>query len=72
MQSRYGPAHRGPGVLNLLKLVMVMVEDGAAMCVAGSHESKPVRKLKGHNVQVSHGLAESLEQLAPESDEFQQ
>ena len=72
MRSRYSPAHRGPGVVNVLKLVMVMVEDRAAQCVAGSHKSKPVRKLKGHNVQVSHGLAESLEQLAPESGEFQQ
>ena len=41
------------------------------MCVAGNHESKLVRKLKGRNVQVSHGLAESLEQLELESPEFQ-
>ena len=41
---------RGPGVTNVLKLVMSMVEDGVALCVAGNHESKLVRKLKGRNV----------------------
>ena len=63
---------RGPGVVNALKLVMSMVADGTALCVAGNHESKLVRKLKGRNVQVSHGLAESLEQLEMESPEFRQ
>ena len=51
---------------------MSMVEDGAALCVAGNHESKLVRKLKGRNVQVSHGLAESLEQLENESASFRE
>ncbi len=63
---------RGPGVVNVLKLVMSMVADGTGLCVAGNHESKLVRKLKGRNVQVSHGLAESLEQLELESPEFRQ
>ncbi len=63
---------RGPGVVNVLKLVMSMVANGTALCVAGNHESKLVRKLKGRNVQVSHGLAESLAQLDLEPPEFQQ
>ncbi len=63
---------RGPGVVNVLKLVMAMVADGTALCVAGNHESKLVRKLKGRNVQVSHGLTESLEQLGMEPPEFRQ
>ena len=63
---------RGPGVAKVLKLVMSMVADGAALCVAGNHESKLVRKLQGRNVQVSHGLAESLAQLEMESPVFQQ
>ena len=62
---------RGPGVVNVLTLVMSMASDGTALCVAGNHESKLVRKLKGRNVQVSHGLAESLAQLEMESPEFQ-
>ena len=63
---------RGPGVTNVLKLVMSMVADGVALCVAGNHESKLVRKLQGRNVQVSHGLAESLAQLEMESPAFRQ
>ena len=63
---------RGPGVVNVLKLVMSMVAGGEALCVAGNHESKLVRKLKGRNVQVSHGLAESLAQLEAEPLEFRQ
>ena len=63
---------RGPGVTEVLRLVMNMVESGTALCVAGNHESKLVRKLRGRNVQVSHGLAESLQQLEMESGEFRQ
>ena len=61
---------RGPGVVKVLKLVMSMVAEGSALCVAGNHESKLVRKLQGRNVQVTHGLAESLAQLDSESGEF--
>ena len=61
---------RGPGVAKVLRLVMDMVADGVALCVAGNHESKLNRKLRGRNVQVSHGLAESLEQMEAESPSF--
>ena len=63
---------RGPGVARVIRLVMNMVRDGTALCVAGNHESKLVRKLRGRNVQISHGLAESLEQLEMEPPEFRQ
>ncbi len=63
---------RGPGVAEVLKLVMSMVGDGVALCVAGNHESKLVRKLKGRNVQVSHGLAESLAQMEMETPAFRE
>ena len=63
---------RGPGVVEILKLVMSMTAEGTALCVAGNHESKLVRKLQGRNVQVTHGLAESLAQLEVESPEFRQ
>ena len=56
----------------VLQLVMDMVSDGVALCVAGNHESKLLRKLQGRNVQVSHGLAESLAQLELESPAFRQ
>lgn len=54
---------RGPGVVETLELVMNMVEDGSAICVAGNHEAKLQRALAGRNVKRTHGLAESLEQL---------
>ena len=63
---------RGPGVTDVLRLVMSMTADGTALCVAGNHESKLVRKLRGRKVQVSHGMAETLAQLEVESPEFRQ
>ena len=41
-----------------------------ALCVSGNHEQKLLRALRGRKVQVSHGLAESLAQLAAEPEEF--
>ncbi|HEV2089111.1 MAG TPA: polynucleotide kinase-phosphatase, partial [Cryptosporangiaceae bacterium] len=61
---------RGPDTPGVLRLVMGMVRDGDALCVPGNHENKLVRALDGRNVTVSHGLAESLAQLAAEPAEF--
>jgi polynucleotide kinase-phosphatase len=61
---------RGPDVPGVLRTVMEMVETGAALCVPGNHEIKLMRKLRGRNVQITHGLAESLEQLEREPPEF--
>ncbi len=61
---------RGPNVPAVLKLVMGMVAAGTALCVPGNHDMKLLRKLKGKDVQLSHGLAESLAQLEPEPPEF--
>ena len=61
---------RGPDTPGVLRLVMGMVESGNALCVSGNHEAKLVRALKGSRVTVSHGLAESLAQLAAEPEEF--
>lgn len=61
---------RGPNIPAVLKLVMGMVADGNALCVPGNHDMKLVRKLKGKQVQITHGLAESLAQLEKESPEF--
>ncbi|HVL40095.1 MAG TPA: AAA family ATPase, partial [Fimbriimonadaceae bacterium] len=63
---------RGPDSPSVLKLVMGMVEAGTAMCVPGNHDVKLMRKLKGSNVQIAHGLAETLEQLEKEKDQFRQ
>ena len=61
---------RGPKVAQVLRLVMRMHETGAALCVPGNHDVKLVRALRGRNVKPTHGLAESLAQLAEESTEF--
>ncbi len=63
---------RGPDTPGVLRLVMGMVEAGTALCVAGNHENKLVRALNGRNVKVAHGLAETLEQLGAEPDEFRE
>ncbi|MDT4917798.1 MAG: hypothetical protein QOH89_2498, partial [Pseudonocardiales bacterium] len=61
---------RGPDTPGVLRLVMGMVAAGDAFCVPGNHENKLLRALRGRNVQVTHGLAESLAQLAAEPDDF--
>jgi protein phosphatase len=57
---------RGPDSPAVLRLVMGMVRDGTALCVAGNHEAKLLRKLGGRDVAVTHGLAETLAQLGAE------
>ena len=61
---------RGPDTPGVLRLVMSMVAAGNAVSVRGNHEEKLVRALKGHQVQVGHGLEQSLDQLARETAEF--
>ena len=63
---------RGPKTAEVLRLVMNMVDAGTALCVPGNHDVKLLRKLRGQNVQLTHGLAESVEQLAKEPPEFSQ
>src|SRR5262249_55473651 len=63
---------RGPKVAEVLGLVMDMVEAGAALCVPGNHDDKLVRKYKGRDVQVTHGLAESLAQLDRQPEAFRE
>jgi protein phosphatase len=61
---------RGPATPAVLRLVMGMAAEGSGLSVAGNHEVKLVRALRGRNVSISHGLAESLAQLAAEPPEF--
>ena len=63
---------RGPGIPAVLRLVMRMVEEGTALCVPGNHDMKLMRKLKGRDVQLTHGLADSIQQLEKEPAEFKQ
>ena len=55
---------RGPATPAVLRLAMGMVAAGDALCIPGNHETKLLRALRGRNVTISHGLAETLAQLA--------
>jgi len=61
---------RGPGTVKVLRLVTGMVRAGQAVCVPGNHDIKLVRALRGKDVKRTHGLAETMEQLGAESEEF--
>ncbi len=61
---------RGPDAPRVLRIVMGMAEAGTAICLPGNHDIKLVRKLKGRDVKLTHGLAETVDQLAREPDEF--
>ncbi|WP_030154425.1 polynucleotide kinase-phosphatase [Streptomyces sp. NRRL S-244] len=63
---------RGPDSPGVLRRVMGMVGSGNALCVPGNHENKLGRHLKGSKVQQTHGLAETIEQLGREPEEFVQ
>ncbi len=54
---------RGPKIPDVVNLAKQMVEAGHALCVPGNHDIKLVRALSGKNVQITHGLGDSLEQL---------
>jgi len=60
---------RGPRVLDTVRIARNMVKAGTAFCVAGNHDVKLVRWLRGKQVQVKHGLEQSIaeiESLAPD------
>ncbi|HZH35587.1 MAG TPA: polynucleotide kinase-phosphatase, partial [Pyrinomonadaceae bacterium] len=61
---------RGPNSPDVLRLVMNMVREEKAVCVPGNHDAKLHKYLSGRNVTVSHGLAETIEQLKKETEEF--
>ena len=61
---------RGPAVVDVLRIATAMVGGGTALAVPGNHDMKLVKKLRGRNVQVSHGLAETLVQLDAETPDF--
>jgi protein phosphatase len=54
---------RGPRILQTVRLVRNMVVHGSALCVPGNHDLKLVRKLRGKNVQLTHGLADTLAEI---------
>ena len=61
---------RGPKNVDVLRLVMSMTGSGAAYCVAGNHDVKLLRKLKGSDVQLTHGLDVTVAELQAQPPEF--
>jgi polynucleotide kinase-phosphatase len=61
---------RGPRIVDTLRIVMAMVNAETALCVPGNHDMKLMRKLRGKNVQVTHGLQNSLDELERERGEL--
>jgi protein phosphatase len=61
---------RGPKIVETLRLAMDMVETETAIVVPGNHDIKLLRKLKGKDVRITHGLADSLRQLEGRPPQF--
>jgi protein phosphatase len=54
---------RGPKIPEAVRLVKDMVDAGYALCVPGNHDLKFMRAIWGKNVQITHGLGDSLQQF---------
>ncbi len=54
---------RGPKSPETVRLAIESVKAGSALAVPGNHDIKFMRKIFGKNVQITHGLAESLMQF---------
>jgi protein phosphatase len=54
---------RGHQIIDALKIVRNMAKTGAAYCVPGNHDMKLKRKLSGRDVQITHGLQQSLAEI---------
>jgi protein phosphatase len=61
---------RGPKSPEVIRLVMNAAAAGTGFCVAGNHDVKLSRKLRGKDVKITHGLAESMAQLEATTAEF--
>lgn len=61
---------RGPGIVDCLRLAMDAVDQGTALCVPGNHEAKLLRKLRGRNVQLTHGLDATVAQMETQPPAF--
>ncbi|MEL6306764.1 MAG: polynucleotide kinase-phosphatase [Chloroflexota bacterium] len=63
---------RGNKTPDVYRLVMGMIAENTAICVPGNHDVKLKKALEGRNVQRKHGLAESMEQLQAETEDFRE
>jgi len=61
---------RGPKNVEVLRLVINMAKADYAYCVAGNHDAKLLKALRGTNVQATHGLDKTIEQMKTQDDAF--
>ncbi|MGL5943934.1 MAG: polynucleotide kinase-phosphatase [Waterburya sp.] len=54
---------RGDRILDTLKLVHNMLLADSAVCILGNHENKLMRKLRGKNVKLNHGLEQTMAEI---------
>ena len=65
---------RGPRILDSYQLVHHMVQANQALCVPGNHDTKLMQHLNGRNVQIKHGLQQTLDEIQalPDVKAFEQ
>ena len=61
---------RGPRSAHVFRIAMAMHKAGNAWCVCGNHDDKLKRFLGGKKTQITHGLQETLDDLAAQPEEF--
>ena len=61
---------RGPRSPDVLRIAKTMSDAGTALVVNGNHDDKLKRHFDGKKVGITHGLAETIEQLAAEPPAF--
>ena len=54
---------RGDRIIDTLNLVRNMVTAGTAICVPGNHDVKLLKKLRGKNVKLKHGLEQTVAEI---------
>ena len=63
---------RGPKSADVFNHVMLMVKNGSALMVMGNHDHKLMRYLRGNNVNIAHGLQNTIDSLEDYNEEFKQ
>lgn len=63
---------RGPRVLDVVRVVATMVAGGTGICVPGNHDMKLLRKLRGKNPQMTHGLAQTWSEIEALQDDVRE
>ena len=54
---------RGPDSVGVLELIRPLVGSGRAFCVAGNHDEKFLKYLRGKEVRINHGLQTTVAQV---------